>query len=125
MMGQVRQEEREREERVRVGVGREGRERGEFLKNLERARVEETRRLKREKREGRARDEEEEGGSNALGRDVALDARAQRTAVNTRGKDEGKRKGFERRFRQNEVKSKANNQIEQPDEVRRVLSKIF
>lgn len=125
LMGQVRQEEREREERVRVGVGREGRERGEFLKNLERARVEETRRLKREKREGRARDEEEEGGSNALGRDVALDARAQRTAVNTRGKDEGKRKGFERRFRQNEVKSKANNQIEQPDEVRRVLSKIF
>jgi len=119
LMGQVRQEEREREERVRVGLGREGRERGEFLRNLERAGVDETRKKKREKRKGK----EEESGVGREG-DGAIGPLAGAKAVEARG-EEGKRKGFERRFRQNEVKGKANKQAEQPDEVRRVLSKIF
>lgn len=124
LMGQVRQEEREREERVRVGVGREGRERGEFLKNLERARVDETRRQKREKRETKGQ-EMENNGDKAWKSDVAIDTPARPKPVGGRGENEGKRKGFERRFRQNEVKGKAKKQTEQPDEVRRVLSKIF
>ncbi|KAL8750236.1 MAG: hypothetical protein Q9184_006493 [Pyrenodesmia sp. 2 TL-2023] len=101
LMAGVRGEEREREERVRVGVRREKREREEFLKGVERGRVEET--MKR-KRKGK------------MGGDATVDE-----AKNAVG--EGVKKGFERRFRQNEVKKREVQ--EQPDEVRRVLSKIF
>lgn len=100
LMAQVREEERSREERLRVEVQRVGRERKEFLGNLERAKMEETR---RRKREGKGED-----------------AKA--------GGEEKRRGGFERRFRQNEVRTmtpKGRGREEQPEQVKRVLSKIF
>ncbi|KAF6229281.1 hypothetical protein HO133_007397 [Letharia lupina] len=103
LMAGVRGEEREREERVRVGVGREGRERAEFLRNLERGKVEDTRRMKRERRA------EREGGGKETGV----------------GKEREKTSGFERRFRQNEVKGREEKGVEQSDETKRVLSRIF
>lgn len=111
LMAQVREEERSREERLRVEVQRVGRERREFLGNLERAKVEETRRRKREGREGRKK---------ALGGDGVHDEKADEE-VKGRG-------AFERRFRQSEVRTKTakgRGREEQPEEVKRVLSKIF
>lgn len=105
LMAGVRGEEREREERVRVGLGREGRERGEFLRNLERGKVEGRRRAKRERREEREGVGEQEGGV-----------------------ENGKVKGggsFERRFRQNEVVGRDDKAVEQSDETKRILSRIF
>ncbi len=110
LMGGVRAEEREREEKVRVGVSREGRERREFLRQVEMGKVEETRRKKRKGRE-KAKEGEDEG-------DMLV--------TPTDGNDEDEKgRGFERRFRQNEVKGKASRQTEQAEEVKRVLSKIF
>lgn len=103
LMAGVRGEEREREERIRVGVGREGRERAEFLRNLERGKVEDTRRAKKEKKAKR------EGGEK------------EKTVAE--GKKNTSR--FERRFRQNEVKAREENGMEQSDETKRILSKIF
>ncbi len=113
LMQGVRAEEREREERVRVGTKREGRERGEFLKNLERSKVEETRKQKRQMKEENGLIER---------KDPKIDKTQEPTS---NGGGAGKRKGFERRFRQNEVKGNGGRQAEQPDEVQRVLSKIF
>ncbi|KAL8997599.1 MAG: hypothetical protein Q9169_003146 [Polycauliona sp. 2 TL-2023] len=102
LMEGVRAEEREREERVRVGVRRDRKEREEFLRGVERAKVEEG---KKRKREGRKEKVKEENGKE--------------------GMVEGeKQKGFERRFRQNEVKSRKKFEG-QPEDVSRVLSKIF
>ena len=108
LMAQVREEERSREERLRVEVQRVGRERREFLGNLERAKVEETRRRKRE------------GRKKVLGDDGVVDEKV--------GEGEKGRAGFERRFRQIEVRmktEKGRGREEQPEEVKRVLSKIF
>ncbi|KAI4222954.1 MAG: hypothetical protein L6R36_005786 [Xanthoria steineri] len=103
LMEGVRAEEREREERVRVGVRRERKEREEFLRGVERAKVEEGR---RRKREGRG----EEVGVD--GDDGMVDG------------GEEKRGKFERRFRQNEVRSRGKVEG-QSEDVSRVLSKIF
>lgn len=111
LMAGVRGEEREREERVRVGVGREGRERAEFLRNLQRGRVEDTRRMKRERRAEREKSRGDEGGS--------------KEAVVEEIKGKGKGNEFERRFRQNEVKGREEKGVEQSDETKRVLSRIF
>ncbi|KAL8666294.1 MAG: hypothetical protein Q9202_001563 [Teloschistes flavicans] len=101
LMAEVRGEEREREERVRVGLRREKREREGFLKGVEEGKKEETRRKKREDREKK-------------------DAGKEVEDVN------GGKKGFERRFRQNEVKvKKSAPEQQQSEEVKRVLSKIF
>ncbi|KAL8830325.1 MAG: hypothetical protein Q9170_005782 [Blastenia crenularia] len=102
LMDGVRAEEREREERVRIGVRRDKKEREEFLKGVERARVEGTR---RRKREARVKGQENVEGGGAEGKYEA-------------------KEGYERRFRQNEVKRKREGE-EQPEEVKRVLSKIF
>lgn len=122
LMQSVRAEEREREERVRVGTKREGRERGEFLRNLERSKVEATRRAKRRKKE------EDKSGKG----DEGLRPGKEREEVPMAqevpdGRGEGKKKRFERTFRQNEVRGIGNGskQSDQPDEVQRVLSKIF
>ena len=110
LMGGVRAEEREREEKVRVGVSREGRERREFLEHVEMGKVENTRRKKREGKE-KAKEREDEGKMTVMPMD---------------GNDKAEKvRGTERRFRQNEVKGKASRQAEQTDEVTRVLSKIF
>ena len=106
LMAGVRGEEREREERVRVGLGREGRERAEFLRNLERGKVEGTRRLKRERKA------EREGGGEGGG-------------VEKDEKRKEKRGGFGRKFRQNEVKGRDEKTLEQSDETKRILSRIF
>lgn len=52
LMAGARAEEREREERVRVGLGREMRERQAFLNGVEKGRREVARREKREKKKG-------------------------------------------------------------------------
>lgn len=110
LMGGVRAEEREREEKVRVGVSKEGRERREFLKQVEMGKVEETRRKKREGR-GKTKERENEGEMVVMPMD---------------GNDKAEKgRVFERRFRQNEVKGKASGRTEQADEVKRVLSRIF
>ncbi len=103
LMEGVRAEEREREERVRVGVRRDKKEREEFLRGVERAKVEEG---KKRKREGKREKVKEQG-------------------VEDEGAVEGeKQSGFERRFRQNEVRNR--RKVEgQPDDVSRVLGKIF
>ncbi|KAL8844762.1 MAG: hypothetical protein Q9176_000862 [Flavoplaca citrina] len=103
LMEGVRAEEREREERVRVGVRRDKKEREEFLRGVERAKVEEG---KKKKREGK--------------REKVKERRAE---------DEGlgggeKQEGFERTFRQNEVRNRKNVEG-QPEDVSRVLGKIF
>ena len=46
----MRQEEREREEKVRVGIAKDKREREVFVQSLERAKIEETRQQKRRKK---------------------------------------------------------------------------
>ena len=120
LMQSVRVEEREREERVRVGTKREGRERGEFLKNLERSKVEETRREKKRKREGGTSNKGDKDSITKEGNgDGLMKPKAQPRAT------EGKQKSFERRFRQNEVKADRSKQSQQSEEVKRVLSKIF
>ena len=120
LMQSVRAEEREREERVRVGTKRATRERGEFLKNLERSKVEETR------KEKRRRKEESQPGENKTGHDLGRDDRDcighQEPQEVSKG---GGKKSFERRFRQNEVKQNGSRQSDQSDDVKRVLSKIF
>lgn len=100
----VRAEEREREERVRVGVRRERKEREEFLRGVERAKVEGG---KRRKREGN-------GEKVGVGGDDGVVV----------GGEEEKRGKFERRFRQNEVRSRGKVEG-QSEDVSRVLSKIF
>ncbi len=110
LMGGVRAEEREREEKVRVGVSREGRERREFLRQVEMGKMEETR---RKKREGREKAKEREGEGETMVMPMDGNNKCEKGRV------------FERRFRQNEVKGKASRQTEQADEVKRVLTKIF
>lgn len=118
LMEGVRTEEREREERVRVGVAKEGKERGAFLRGVEMGRVEETRKRKREAREGKAEGKNKLVGEVHVGTGVMPESQRE-------GSGQGKEKSFERRFRQNEVKSTKNKGPEQSDEVKRVLSKIF
>ncbi|KAI4166739.1 MAG: hypothetical protein LQ343_007800 [Gyalolechia ehrenbergii] len=105
LMAGVRAEEREREERVKVGVRREKKEREEFLRGVERGKVEDT---KRRKRNRKVDDAKKLDGSGKDGKE----------------RKEGERSGYERRFRQNEVKRKRDGE-EQPEDVKRVLSKIF
>lgn len=99
----VRAEEREREERVRVGVRRDRKEREEFLRGVERAKVEEGKKRKREGKGEKAKELRMDDG-------VVV--------------GEEKQEGFERRFRQNEVRRR--KKVEgQPEDVSRVLGKIF
>lgn len=108
LMESVRREEREREEKIRVGVAREGRERREFLRGVERGKVEKGRRRKKVEKEARRK------GVNG-----ADDMRTTEGEVKALPKQ-----GFERRFKQNEVSVKEKDTA-QSDEVKRVLSKIF
>ncbi len=113
LMAGVMGEEREREERVRVGLGREGRERKEFLRNLERGKVEETRRAKKERRR------EREGKDTGVGEGEGEGEEKEKE------KEKEKTNRYERIFRQNEVKGRRENAAEQSDETKRILSKIF
>ncbi|MCJ1401967.1 RNA-binding ATPase activator esf2 [Xylographa trunciseda] len=116
LMEQVQGEEKAREGRMRAELQREQRERKAFLGNVEAAKRQNGMELKRKKRE----DDGVRVAENAMGASDKLQ--------NTESMPSSKR-GFERRFRQNEVKGRrsANGQglQEQPDDVTRVLSKIF
>lgn len=118
LMGGVRREEREREERIRVGLGREGRERAEFLHGVERAKIEETRRAKASKKikHDEAIAEGEDGSPSAP------EQSGERKAKQPLG-------GSQMRFRQNELKTgdvrKTADGAEMNDDVKRVLSQIF
>ncbi|KAL8854305.1 MAG: hypothetical protein Q9221_000791 [Calogaya cf. arnoldii] len=105
LMESVRSEEREREERVRVGVRRDRKEREEFLRGVERAKVEDG---KKKKREGKKQKEKAKGSR----------------VDNEPMVGEEKQEGYERRFRQNEVRSRKKVE-RQPEDVSRVLGKIF
>ena len=104
LMQSARGEEREREERVRVGVQREKRERQAFLDGVQGAKIEETRKTKRRQR-GEMVDPER-GVEGKRKEDFA-------------NREEG------RRFRQNEVRGQEKRGAEQSEDVKRVLSKIF
>lgn len=119
LMGGVRREEREREERIRVGLGREGRERAEFLRGVERAKIEETRRAKTSKKI--KHDEAIAQGDGGPPSPAAQPG--ERKPKETPG-------GFQMRFRQNELKTggmkKSADGAEKNDvAVKRVLSQIF
>lgn len=102
----VRREEREREERVRVGVGRDRREREAFLRGVEGGR----KRGENKRKVGAGEEEKGEVG--------VVDG-----MVNEGGGWRGR--GEQSRFRQSDVKGREKVGGEQPDEVTRVLSKIF
>ncbi|MCJ1318942.1 RNA-binding ATPase activator esf2 [Xylographa vitiligo] len=115
LMEQVQGEEKAREGRMRAELQREQRERKAFLGNVEAAKREKGMDLKRKKKE----DDVKCSGGEVNG--------ATDSVQNTGPFSNGKRP-FERRFRQNEVKIRTANSHgiqEQPDDVTRVLSKIF
>ncbi len=122
LMAGVRGEEREREERVRVGVRREMKERREFLEAVQRGKVEGTRRRKGEAREGK--EGGKDGGKDGMDRDVIMrcDEGGDTEIAEAKGKRKG---GVERRFRQNEISVKRKGGVEQSEDVKRVLNKIF
>ncbi|MCJ1417791.1 RNA-binding ATPase activator esf2 [Xylographa parallela] len=115
LMEQVQGEEKAREGRMRAELQREQRERKAFLGNVEAAKREKGMEMKRKKKEedGRRSGEDVNSAPNAI--------------RSTEPPSNGKRP-FERRFRQNEVKTRSANSQgiqEQQDDVTRVLSKIF
>ncbi|MCJ1438065.1 RNA-binding ATPase activator esf2 [Xylographa pallens] len=115
LMEQVQGEEKAREGRMRAELQREQRERKAFLGNVEAAKREKGMEMKRKKKE-------EDGKRTGEGVNGATN-----TVRTTEPLSNGKRP-FERRFRQNEVKIRSANSQgmqEQPDDVTRVLSKIF
>jgi len=100
---------------MRAELQREQRERKAFLGNVEAAKREKGMEMKRKKKE-------EDGKRTGEGVNGATN-----TVRTTEPLSNGKRP-FERRFRQNEVKIRSANSQgmqEQPDDVTRVLSKIF
>ncbi|MCJ1360492.1 MAG: RNA-binding ATPase activator esf2 [Icmadophila ericetorum] len=108
LMEGVRSEERVREGRLRAEIAREGRERKAFLEGVEKGKMLRTRLEKEESRKGKGEDDDSE------------------KIMEAEETPKKQSKGFERRFRQNEVKVKNTRTVEeQPDEVKRVLSKIF
>ncbi|MCJ1427355.1 RNA-binding ATPase activator esf2 [Sticta canariensis] len=119
LMAGVRREEREREERVRVGLSREGRERAGFLRGVERGKIEE-RRKEKSKARGKGREDE-------FYKPISEDGRITDPGRKEPEEKNGKNLRSEMRFRQNEPKGdRGENMVQQPsDHVKRVLSKIF
>ncbi|MCJ1447663.1 MAG: RNA-binding ATPase activator esf2 [Stictis urceolatum] len=111
LMEQVQNEERVREGRLRAEISKEAKERKAFMENLE---VDKKRRGMETKRKKKRQQEDGEGASGTVENEAAA-AGSQRPV---RG---------ELRFRQNEVKDRSRDIIakDQPDDVHRVLSKIF
>ncbi|MCJ1409333.1 RNA-binding ATPase activator esf2 [Ptychographa xylographoides] len=130
LMAQVVQEEKGREGRIRAEVAREGRERKAFLGGVERAKVERGMREKRKRKEELMKEEGKgkdagDGDPGAPGYEATV--RTKKDEEKEKG-NTGNRQGREWRFRQNEVKAKTATERslqEQPDDVKRVLSKIF
>jgi ESF2/ABP1 family protein len=108
---QIANENAERAARLRADISRTTRENKLFVRNVERAKMLESMDAKRKSkgaREGEKMGEADDGS----GADRADDLQP--------------RSGFKRYFRQNEVRKKGGEAgVEQSEEVRRVLSKIF
>ncbi|MCJ1482893.1 RNA-binding ATPase activator esf2 [Schaereria dolodes] len=114
LMAQVRDEEKVREGRLRAEIAKVGRERKEFLRNWERGKALEGMQEKRRNKERL------KGKAN----DKTTMVNGDETEPMVVKQKEG---GFERRFRQNEVKSSTvDKRLESQDsDVQRVLGKIF
>ena len=111
LMAGVRQEEREREEKVRVGIAKDRREREAFLRSLESAKVEETRERKRNKRLEKL--SEVDGG---------IIENASRPLLQEGGLEVD---SSERQFRQKSIHAHTTEKKSQSKDVARVLGKIF
>ena len=111
LMAGVRQEDREREERVRVGIAKDKREREAFLRDLESAKIEQTRERKRKKKHQNhpGATSGADGAQEGLGSPLAR----------------GDGSVVERRFRQNDVEGPSTKKRGGSDDVNRVLAKIF
>ena len=116
LMEQVQAEDRLREGKLQAEIQREARERKAFLGNLELAKKERGKESKRKQREKRKQDMDEQ----------AVPDNTEEVSGDLSRADSGQ-KPFERRFKQNAVKEKARTTRiqEQPEDVRRILSKIF
>lgn len=120
---QMSNENAERASRLRAEVARTNRENKEFLSNVETARM-----LERAEKQ---RKKAEEDGNAVM--DGEEEQPAATIASSSRGEVDGKAKGrkeFDKmRFKQHEVhqskKARAREKAEQPNDVKRVLSKIF
>ncbi|KAI9728052.1 MAG: RNA-binding ATPase activator esf2 [Cirrosporium novae-zelandiae] len=116
LMEQVRNEEAERAARLRADLARVGRENKEFVKNVERAKMLEGMEAKKKaKAKGR------------IGEGDIKEPVENKESLDNSEKSKGRRE-FHMHFRQNEVKLKTAKRTgadDQPDDVKRVLSKIF
>jgi len=115
LMEQVAADEREREGRLRAEIARETRERKEFLTNIEQSKRLNGMEAKNEKKKGKE-------GEDTAGVDGALIETPATTSV----KQQLSRRR-QQTFRQNPVKAptERTKASEQPEDVRRVLSRIF
>lgn len=120
---QMSNENAERASRLRAEVARTNRENKEFLSNVETARM-------LERAEKQRKKAEEDGNAVMDGeeeRPAAAMASLSREALN--GKAKGRKEFDKMRFKQHEVhqakKPRASEKAEQPNNVKRVLSKIF
>ena len=114
LMEQIQGEEKTREGRMRAEIQRETRERKAFLSTVEAAKREKGKEAKRQKREDGESTNRTDGNTTS-----------ERSLLSVASAD---RKQFERRFRQNEAKIRATTDAglqNQPENVKRVLSKIF
>ena len=113
LMEGVRSEERAREERMRVEIRRETKERKAFLESVEQS--------KRERGMEKKKAEKKKG--------LPLDIQESNTPTEPQVQEERERplkKVHERRFKQSEVRTAAKGATaEQPDEITRILNKIF
>ena len=103
LMQSARTEEREREERVRLGVIREKKERKAFLDGVQRAKIEETRGKKMKRRFDLERTDGNRSKKHSQGGEMEGNGALQ----------------------QSEVRHVKSSPTEEQDDVRRVLSKIF
>ena len=118
LMEGVRSEERAREERMRVEIRRETRERKAFLENVEQS--------KKERGMEKKRAEKKQGLRPDIAKPPASTEPDMRDDNSQEDEERRPKKTHERRFKQSEVMTVANKPTgEQPDEVRRVLNKIF
>ncbi|MCJ1311973.1 RNA-binding ATPase activator esf2 [Agyrium rufum] len=119
LMESVRVEEREREERMRVEIRREGKERKAFLESVDVS--------KKERGMERKRKEKSKVGDSKANQPDPVDTRADGADAGSIQKEieTASKRPRELHFRQIEVKKPVRHTGGQPDEVERVLSKIF
>jgi ESF2/ABP1 family protein len=113
LMEQIANEDAERANRLTAEIARSTRENKLFLEGVEKAKIMRTEEEKARKRDEKKREQIEKSNGDA---GVSEEINAPRSD----------RKVFRSHFRQNEVRNKHARSVEdQPDEIRRVVSKIF